>query len=745
MQFACTQCNARFQIADAKVGPRGVKVPCKRCGHTIIVRRGAGAEAVPDVPIFSLPPSLAHLAQAGAAAPAPDEGESTQVLDNPLAQQAAEEAAAAAAVVSSAQSEEERTSVEVRPSAQPSVPSPDPAEVLRAAAAAELAAASVSPSQALGLGDDLDEGRQSTRVMTGLESEQLVSASAQEEAPPSEPASPAPSTPSPAPGAAPAVDWYVGIDDQQVGPLRVDQLAEKWQAGAVGPDTLCWRAGMDDWLPVSRVAELASVLAPRPPPAVVAAPPAPSPGASRVTGSFASMASTGAYEPLGATTGSHRPFTEGPAAAAVPAPVAVTVAPPVDTGGWRPSAASALASLVQEEMAVLSRPQPPAPAPTGPTDAFGFGEGTPHAGVKLDVPLAEARPSQVYGSADVDPFAATSPGFAYKAGAQPAPARAPLPASGWVPPGAPVAAPPALPPPAPSRNPTVLVFGVLGVAILAALGVIVWLLLRQQAPAAAGAELAAAAVPAVRPVEPPAAPAVAAKPAPLAPPAPKVEPEPVAEAKAEAPAEQPSPAPARGEPKPAPRAEKPAPEKKVAEKPAEPKVEKKAVEKPAERPVEEKVVAAPPPPPREEKRPAAKAPAVADDDFDSIFGAPKKKEAAAPAEDKAAKKTVYVPPPPAASADPEKLGQADINAVVVANKAAIKGCVDEQKQKDPTLQGKLVMRWTIQTSGKVTGVGCQTDPFKDSAMAACLSRLIKGLQFPRHRVQGEPVNFTFKF
>ena len=96
MQFACTQCHARFQISDSKVGPRGAKVQCKRCGHPIIVRRGGESEPVPDVPIFSLPPSLSHLAQPAApaapqAAPAaaPDETESTQVLDNPLAQLAA--------------------------------------------------------------------------------------------------------------------------------------------------------------------------------------------------------------------------------------------------------------------------------------------------------------------------------------------------------------------------------------------------------------------------------------------------------------------------------------------------------------------------------------------------------------------------------------------------------------------------------------------------------------------------------
>ena len=43
MKFSCDQCNAQYMIADEKVGTRGVKVKCKKCGHVIVVKPTAAA------------------------------------------------------------------------------------------------------------------------------------------------------------------------------------------------------------------------------------------------------------------------------------------------------------------------------------------------------------------------------------------------------------------------------------------------------------------------------------------------------------------------------------------------------------------------------------------------------------------------------------------------------------------------------------------------------------------------------
>src|SRR5690348_8927442 len=39
MRFSCDDCNAQYMISDEKVGPAGVKVRCKKCGHIIAVKR----------------------------------------------------------------------------------------------------------------------------------------------------------------------------------------------------------------------------------------------------------------------------------------------------------------------------------------------------------------------------------------------------------------------------------------------------------------------------------------------------------------------------------------------------------------------------------------------------------------------------------------------------------------------------------------------------------------------------------
>jgi len=38
MKFVCDNCATQYLISDDKVGPKGVKVRCKRCGNIIIVR-----------------------------------------------------------------------------------------------------------------------------------------------------------------------------------------------------------------------------------------------------------------------------------------------------------------------------------------------------------------------------------------------------------------------------------------------------------------------------------------------------------------------------------------------------------------------------------------------------------------------------------------------------------------------------------------------------------------------------------
>jgi predicted Zn finger-like uncharacterized protein len=59
MKFTCDSCSAQYMISDEKVGPSGVKVRCKKCGHVITVRRAE------EVPAAAAPPTAAAPTPAG--------------------------------------------------------------------------------------------------------------------------------------------------------------------------------------------------------------------------------------------------------------------------------------------------------------------------------------------------------------------------------------------------------------------------------------------------------------------------------------------------------------------------------------------------------------------------------------------------------------------------------------------------------------------------------------------------------
>lgn len=72
-----------------------------------------------------------------------------------------------------------------------------------------------------------------------------------------------------------ADQWHVAINDIPVGPMRREEVARKINMGAVGPESLAWREGLDDWLPIKHIPELMalcraalSVSLPPPPPAM---------------------------------------------------------------------------------------------------------------------------------------------------------------------------------------------------------------------------------------------------------------------------------------------------------------------------------------------------------------------------------------------------------------------------------------------------------------------------------------------
>ena len=169
-----------------------------------------------------------------------------------------------------------------------------------------------------------------------------------------------------------ALDWYVAIDEKQTGPLTPDAIKDYWDRGELGPDSLTWRQGFEDWVPLSEVSELAAWLAPRPQRPVFSPPSSPSGPMPVVSVPVESAFSAG---------GVMRTVRSE-----VPTPVP-------EAGGWKPSASAALASLVKEEIDALSKPDAPPPAPEPMAAPRGLLEVPPPTG---EVPAAviNGRPSR---------------------------------------------------------------------------------------------------------------------------------------------------------------------------------------------------------------------------------------------------------------------------------------------------------------------------------------------------------------
>jgi len=65
-------------------------------------------------------------------------------------------------------------------------------------------------------------------------------------------------------------EWHVAINDTPVGPMRREEVVRKISIGAVTPESLAWREGLDDWVPAADIPELAMLFgaqlrAPAPP------------------------------------------------------------------------------------------------------------------------------------------------------------------------------------------------------------------------------------------------------------------------------------------------------------------------------------------------------------------------------------------------------------------------------------------------------------------------------------------------
>ncbi len=140
-------------------------------------------------------------------------------------------------------------------------------------------------------------------------------------------------------------EWYVAIEDAQIGPIDVSEIEQRWDERELSAESLAWKTGMLDWVPLAEIPELAYLITERPHPK------------PQGYGAAASAELGGS-------------FADGDGAS----PGAVVR----EQTSWKPSAASALSSLVQDELVAAAAPksEPTAP-PAGVPDLGMPGFGAP--------------------------------------------------------------------------------------------------------------------------------------------------------------------------------------------------------------------------------------------------------------------------------------------------------------------------------------------------------------------------------
>jgi predicted Zn finger-like uncharacterized protein len=507
-------------------------------------------------------------------------------------------------------------------------------------------------------------------------------------------------------------EWYVAIDEEQVGPLSRDEVAAHVAAGRLEPGSLCWRAGMPDWTALRGVAPLADLVAAK------AAPPAP-PAADHEDED----------EPVTAAEKPSHSTSEVVAAAPPriepePEPLAP---PPEPEPAWRPSAASLLASLAAEELSSAPAPAAVSSPPAAAAPVAPLGAAAPMGALAASDALEKLLEGEGEKSAAAQ-FGAAEKSESY---VRPLPRRADT-----------VSALPLRDPTAERSKPNLGLYILAGFAVLGmfVLGGIA--LLRspsselktpEGALASAGTAPTLAKTPGLVPVpaEAPqdslrAAPeAAAAAEGPATPPtaAAMVAAPPPAEAAAPAEVTPPPPAPA------------PTPEKVAVEERAErrrgdrrgtrkERRERRASEAPPPPPArEERVERAPPPPPPAEEEP----PKSVEDD---LLGVAKTRPKAA-AE-------------PAKKALPDKLDDSDVLGVLRSNRGDVQRCLKAQADADPSLEGTMTVELVIRPSGRTKDVRVRPDKFKRTAVGECMVAAVKKWSFPQFSGAPMPLDFPVR-
>jgi predicted Zn finger-like uncharacterized protein len=284
MKFLCPNCKTKYQIAEEKVAGRSVKIECRNCGFLIrIAQPPQGAPAAPAGGLgLPRPGRISGDAPAGVSGRAPPAA--SPVRDGairslaprraPLVHLSGQPLPPPRAHSRRPVSDAQQGGASIRPlprprradpsRAAPKTPPVEAAPRSRTQSGPRTAVPRPARQMERGVSAAPDEPTPVKRVS----SEQLVSRASATG--PEQPAAGALAgafakavdrTPSTGPPSlAAGHEWWVGINDTPNGPLKLSELRVKAALGVVGPSSLVWREGFEDWAPVNKFPELLAIV-----------------------------------------------------------------------------------------------------------------------------------------------------------------------------------------------------------------------------------------------------------------------------------------------------------------------------------------------------------------------------------------------------------------------------------------------------------------------------------------------------
>jgi predicted Zn finger-like uncharacterized protein len=220
MKFLCENCKAKYQIADDKVAGRTVRMKCRKCNHMIEVE--------------------ASVTETSVAATNPDEDRRKP---------------GASTGVSGAKGGAVQAAASGLPPPRPAPPPPRPMSNSLPGVRQRTPLPTVAPSSSRPPG-----GRGTTKTPAPAGGAGLAGAFSKAVSAPHEDPSSVSAAMAVLSSSSSTEEWYVGINGVPVGPVRLSDLRRKAANGLITEESLVWREGFEEWVPLRTFPELAAML-----------------------------------------------------------------------------------------------------------------------------------------------------------------------------------------------------------------------------------------------------------------------------------------------------------------------------------------------------------------------------------------------------------------------------------------------------------------------------------------------------